>query len=528
MSAMAPRARKGARWVRNAAGRKVPRELDGRTWRPFAGAGRTPGRGMRRAPPIRKGSDGRSKLHPSIREVLEAYKAKSGWTFGFHHHLRNGEGLILPTLGAARELGLRRLRLAQVAMFPVHEPVIGFIEDGTVNRIEGSMNGPVGDLVSHGGLPHPAVLRTHGGRTRAVEAGELHLDMSLIAASEADAQGNANGVNGPHAFGPMAYSRIDWEYADRVAVLTDNLVPYPAVPAPIDESRVDAVVRVDSIGAPEGIKYGTTKLTTDPERLGMAERTVALLDTVGLLREGFSFQAGAGGTSLAVEQYLADHFIDRRIRAGFCMGGTTRFVTRMLEEGCLGAILDAQAFDLEAVESLRRNYPRHMEISPYRFASPHAGSCVVQSVDACFLGGTEVDVDFNVNVNTHSDGRLLHGTGGHSDAAAGAEVAIVLVPVARKDNAIVRDRVTTCTTPGETVDVVVTDRGIAVNPRRKDLLKRLGGTALPIRPIEELRDEAYGTAGGAPEGPEWDTDDVVAVIEYRDGTMIDVVHRMRT
>ena len=421
---------------------------------------------------------------------------------------------------------MRDLRRAQVALFPTHERVIDFIEDGTISRIEGSMNGPVGDFVTRGGLPHPAVQRTHGGRTRAVEAGDLTIDISFIAASEADAQGNANGVNGPSAFGAMAYGMTGWEYAEHVAVVTDNLVRYPAVPQPIHETRVDAVVEVDSIGVPQGIVSGTTRITQDPVRLEMAGQSVDLLCEAGLVKDGFSFQAGAGGTSLAAVRYLGDLMVDRGIHGSFAMGGVTRYVVRMLEEGTIDAILDGQAFDLESVVSLREN-PGHIEISPYRFANPHTGSCVVQMLDACFLGATEVDTDFNVNVNTHSDGRLLHGTGGHSDAAAGSRVTIVFAPVVRKGNPIIRERVTTVSTPGETVDVVVTDRGIAVNPRNEWLVKVLEGTELPLRSIDELLDESCQAATCPPFQPDVDPDDVVAVIEYRDGTVLDVVHRLR-
>jgi len=485
----------------------------------------TPGEGRRHAARVRPGNRDRTKVVPSIKDALQRFGARDGWTLGFHHHLRAGEGVILPTLDAARELGLRDLRLAQVALFPAHQRVIEMVEDGTIVRIEGSLNGPVGDFVGRGGLPHPAVLRTHGGRTRAVEAGNLTIDVSVIAASEADVQGNANGVNGPHAFGAMAYAKIGWEYAEHVMVVTDNMAQYPVVPHPVDETRVDAVVEVDSIGEPQGIMSGTTRVTEDPVRLEMAERSIQLLDEAGLIRDGLSFQAGAGGTSLAAVKYLGDLMADRGIRGSFAMGGVTRYVVKMLEEGTLGAILDGQAFDLESVVSLRDN-PRHAEINPYRFANPHSGSCVVQSLDACFLGATEVDLNFNVNVNTHSDGRLLHGTGGHSDAAEGSRVTIVFAPVVRKGNPIIRKRVTTVSTPGEAVDVVATDAGIAVNPGNRWLTKKLEGSTLPLRSIAELEEASCAAATCPPSPPKVDEDDVVAIIEYRDGTILDVVYRL--
>ncbi|MEI3192769.1 MAG: citrate lyase subunit alpha [Lachnospiraceae bacterium] len=56
--------------------------------------------------------------------------------------------------------------------------------------------------------------------------------------------------------------------------------------------------------------------------------------------------------------------------------------------------------------------------------------------------------------------------------------------------------VTTVTTPGESVDIVVTDYGVAVNPRRPDLLEALKGVdSIPLYTIEELRDMAYEIVG---------------------------------
>jgi citrate lyase subunit alpha/citrate CoA-transferase len=157
--------------------------------------------------------------------------------------------------------------------------------------------------------------------------------------------------------------------------------------------------------------------------------------------------------------------------------------------------------------------------------NPHTGSCVVSHQDVCFLGATEVDVNFNVNVNTHSDGLLLHGTGGHSDAASGSKICFIVAPVYRKTNPIVRDSVTTVTTPGSDVDVIVTDHGIAVNPKRQDLIKKVKESKLLLKTIEELRDIAYEATGG-PQEVEF-TDDVIALIEYRDGTIVDTVWKVK-
>jgi citrate lyase subunit alpha/citrate CoA-transferase len=145
----------------------------------------------------------------------------------------------------------------------------------------------------------------------------------------------------------------------------------------------------------------------------------------------------------------------------------------------------------------------------------------VNWLDVVILGATEVDVDFNVNVNTHSDGKLLHGIGGHQDTAAGAKLTIIICPLFRKKIPIVRESVTTITTPGETVDAIVTNEGIAINPKNEKLVKKLEKSELPIVPVEELKNRAYEVTGGPPELNT--TDRIIALIEYRDGTIIDVV-----
>jgi len=89
---------------------------------------------------------------------------------------------------------------------------------------------------------------------------------------------------------------------------------------------------------------------------------------------------------------------------------------------------------------------------------------------------------------------------------------------------IVVDEVLTVTTPGETVDVLVTERGIAVNPRRPELRDKLKDKGLPIVRIEDLRDITYKTCG-RPKRPAFG-DRIIAVQEYRDGTIIDVIRQI--
>jgi citrate lyase subunit alpha/citrate CoA-transferase len=199
------------------------------------------------------------------------------------------------------------------------------------------------------------------------------------------------------------------------------------------------------------------------------------------------------------------------------------YLADMLKEGLVGAILDGQAFDARAVEYLRE-HPRHLIITPGFYADYNSRGCATYMLDFAFLGGTEVDLEFNVNVNTHSDGQLLHGIGGHQDVASGAKVTIITIPTIRGRIPTIRDQVTTVTTPGEVVDLIVTERGIAVNPRRPDLAEDLRWAGLPVRTLEEMKAEAERLVGKAKK-PLFG-DEIVALIQWRDGTVIDVVRKV--
>ena len=85
--------------------------------------------------------------------------------------------------------------------------------------------------------------------------------------------------------------------------------------------------------------------------------------------------------------------------------------------------------------------------------------------------------------------------------------------------------VVTVTTPGDCVDMLVTDYGIAVNPLRPDLIKCLDKAGILHVAIEELKEKAYSLVG-RPDDLEWE-DKVVAVLEAWDGTILDVVRKIK-
>ena len=509
----------------NAAGRRVPMDVNGHVALPFEGVGMHRPAGPKHGPPIRSCSGypaNGDKRVPDLKTALERCGLRDGMTISSHHHLRNGDRVALKALNAAAELGARDLMWFPSASFPCHEPVIDLMEQGVVHHIEGSMNGPLGAYCSRGRMSGLGVLRSHGGRWQAIQDGEVPVDIAVIAAPSADAFGNANGSHGPSACGSLGFALADSIYADHVIVVTDNLVDFPCVPWQIQGNNVDFVVEVDSIGDPSKIVSGTTQITRSPDRLLIAEYVARFLRDAGIVRDGFSFQAGAGGIALAFVGFIREIMREQGVKARFVRGGSTSYLVELLEEGLTDYILDGQTFDLAAVESIATN-PHHLPTSPFTSYNWHGKGNFASMVDAVVLGATEVDVSFNANVVTHSDGMLLHGIGGWQNCLA-AGCTILALPAFRDRIPVVVDEVTTLTGPGELIDVVVTERGIAVNPRRTDLLDVLqrNDTDLPIRPIEEIKAEIEQLVGGPPRKPEL-IDQPVAVVKWVDGTVLDTV-----
>ncbi len=460
-----------------------------------------------------------SKIIAGIEQAIRGSGLKSGMTVSFHHHLRNGDYVLNLVLAEAARQGIRDLTVQATSLFDCHLPLIDHIRSGVVTGLETNyMSGGIGKAISEGVLSKPVLFRSHGGRPEAIETGRVRIDVAFIAAPAADRMGNANGIAGTAACGSLGYAMSDAGFAGKVVLVTDHIEDYPLIPASISEGDVDIVAQVDCIGDPRGIVSGTTRITRDPVGLAIARYAAQVIEASGLCRDGFSFQTGAGGASLAVTQYLKPIMKRLGVTGSFGLGGITGYMVDMLEEGYFKALMDVQCFDLRAVESIRNN-PRHYEVSATRYAGPHARSAAVDSLDAVVLGATEIDTGFNVNVHTDSNGYIIGGSGGHSDTAAGAKLAMIVAPLYRARLPIVVDKVLCTTTPGHTVDVLVTQRGIAVNPQRKDLEDKLRAFGLPVYDIHELKDMAERVTGKpqtrVPDGR------VAAEVEYRDGRIID-------
>lgn len=465
-----------------------------------------------------------SKVVGSLREAISAAGLRDGMTVSFHHHLRSGDYVINMVMNEIAAMGIKNLTVNASSLFDVHAPLAEHIKSGVITKIiTDYMSAGLGKYISAGIMEQPVEFMTHGGRPTAIMQGKTPIDVAFVAAPAADGDGNCTGKIGRSACGSLGYAFADAEYAKKTIVITDGLCEKLEEPS-IDGKFVDFVVCADEIGDPRGIVSGTTTITRDPVGLIMARDAADVIKYSGLLKEGFSFQTGAGGASLAAAKFLMDIMLEEKIRGSFGLGGITGYMVDMLRVGCFEELRDVQCFDLKAVESIRTD-PRHHEIGAFEYASPANGHAWVNSLDAVILGATEIDTDFNVNVHTDSAGIIMGGSGGHSDTAAGAKLAMVIAPLFRARQPIITDRVNCISTPGKDIDVLVTQYGIAVNPKNEELRDRLIRAHMPVVSIEELKAKAESLCG-VPKALEHG-ERVVAKVIGRSGEVQDLIYRKK-
>lgn len=212
------------------------------------------------------------------------------------------------------------------------------------------------------------------------------------------------------------------------------------------------------------------------------------------------------------------------IKASFALGGITKPTVDLLKEGLVNKVMDVQDFDKGAADSMHTN-PNQQEIDASWYADPDNKGAMVDQLDVVILSALEIDTKFNVNVMTGSDGVIRGAVGGHQDAAT-AKLTIISAPLVRGRIATVVPDVATVVTPGDSVDVLVTEVGIAINPKRQDLIdamKKVPG--VPVYTIEELQQRAEKIVG-VPKPLEY-TDQTAALVEYRDGTLIDAIKAVK-
>jgi len=465
------------------------------------------------------------KLFTSVDDVLARCDLHDGMTVSFHHAFREGDKVINYVMDKLAQRGLKGITLASSSLMSCNSPLIEHIRNGVIGKIYTSgMRGELADAISHGLMDEPVQIHSHGGRVNLIQKGEIAIDVAFLAVSCSDEYGNASGSGGTSQCGSLGYAMVDAMYAKKVVLLTETLKPFPNLPASIVQDQVDYVVQIESVGDPAKISVGAARVTSNPRELMIARSAADVIEHSGYFRNGFSIQTGSGAASTACTRFMETRMRKHNIVARFALGGITGSIVDLHQKGLIEKILDTQSFDGAAAASMAVN-PDHVEISTNVYANPAAKAACCDRVDVVILSALEVDTQFNVNVLTGSDGVMRGASGGHCDVAAAANLTIVVAPLIRSRIPTVVRQVTTLVTPGESIDVLVTDHGIAVNPARPEIRERLINAGLAVVDIDALYQKAL-LISGEPKPVEF-ADRIVGVVRYRDGSVIDVVRQVK-
>ncbi|HUV29732.1 MAG TPA: citrate lyase subunit alpha [Acidobacteriota bacterium] len=468
---------------------------------------------------------------------------RDGDTISYPHYYRFGDKGLQLVVEKLRETGKRDIRIYGNAFFDHVDPwLIEAVKAGTIGGIYGNVYRKFGGNVVRGDLlPWVSVGFSHGNRVRKLQTGEVDVRVAFGPVPMADVHGNANGVLGrpEHLCGPVGLFSADAEYARYVCLLAGTVSDKLIMPTPLSMEQVDFVVKVDDPGLSSGIGSGTLdveKAKSNPFNARVAENITRVIKAAGVVRDGFAFQVGSGAGLLILEN-IRNMLKETKIRANFSIGGVTSLHVDMLDEGTLYQLMHGQLFEPspKVFDSLLTNHHHH-EITTAYYASVANKEAAVNMLDLAVLSTLEVDREFNLNT-VCANGRTIGGIGGGQDVAAGADLAIIFMPLATgkdgKGFPKVVDRVYTRTTPGEVIDVVVTEEYAAVNPKSKStyrdsILERGGEFGVKLISMDELHEKSVARAGefGIIPPQAETSDEVVHVIEWRDGSLLDVIRRI--
>ncbi len=515
--------------IPNALGRDIPAE-----YRPFKGPElECPPRFI---PEVYRGSVTEPKVRPSVRAAIERTELKDGDTISFHHQLRNGDGVLAQVLREIIDMGFHDLALAPTSLFPCHIPIImEAIEKGVITQIKGgSVRGALGHLVASGGMSGIFETRSHSGRAADIETGQLEIDVAFCAASQSDRFGNCNGWRGrPNSmFGFLSFMAPDARFARKgFVVVTDRLVRGVSPFLTISMQQVTDVVEIASIGDNHGLDSGETVTGgISPERARALGNIVAVVKALEIKGRNPCVQLGSG-VGLAAIDYLAAE----GIQIDMMIGGITGDLIAAVNAGLVHQLFNGQCFDRMSAITMRSMWSVTTPMDMFQYGSPYRAP-VTGLLDVGLLGAIEVDRHFDVNVTTFSNGIPAKAIGGHQEVARGAAVTIVQAPLNRKGNRIVRERVTTISTPGRyCVDFVMTPEGMIVNDtkanpnaeRNRELAQRMKQMEVAFLTMDEAIAKADENAAAFPQSvaPEFG-DRVVGVTKYLDGTALDAIHEV--
>ncbi len=516
-------------------------EYNGKKYQPFEKAfsnrsfsGRLIGRTITPKIPRRTG-----KL-TTLDKVMEVLH--DGDTISYPHYYRTGDKGLELIVNKLRETGKKDIKLYGNALFDNTDPwLIEAVRDGIITGIYGNLYRKMGAYLMAGELlPWVGVGFSHGNRVRKLQTGEVNVRVAFGPVPIADVYGNANGLYGKpeHLCGPVGLFSADAEYAEYVCLLAGTVSETVVMPTPLSMEQVDFVVKVDDPGLNSGIGSGTLdmhKAMSNPFNAAVAHNVTNVIKAAGVVRDDFSFQVGSGA-GLIILNNIREILKEEKIRANFSIGGVTSLHVDMLEEGTLKQLMHGQLFEPSdrMFRSMIEN-PNHHEITTAYYASVANKEAAVNLLDLAVLSALEVDLEFNLNT-VCANGRIIGGIGGGQDVASGADLTIIFLPLATGKNGKgfpkVVDRVYTRTTPGEVVDAVVTEDYVAINPRStsnyKDAIieraKDFGANLVSIEELKALSEKKANEFGAIPPNAET-TDEVVHIIEWRDGTLLDTIKK---
>lgn len=466
-----------------------------------------------------------------------------GDVISYPHYYRTGDNGLRMVVEKLRETGKRDIIIYGNAFFDHTDPwLIEAVRDGIVSGLYGNVYRKLGAHVMAGEfLPWVTVGFSHGNRVRKLQTGEVTVKVAFGPVPIADIHGNANGLLGKpeQLCGPVGLFHADAEYADYTCLLAGTVSEHVIMPTPLSMEQVDFVVPVDAPGLNSGIGSGTLdigKARSNPFNAQVAENVTRVMRASGVVKNNFAFQVGSGAGLIVLENIRAMLKQDN-IKANFTIGGITSLHVDMLEEGTVRHLMHGQLFEPnENMFASMLNHPNHHEITTAYYASVANKESAVNMLDLAVLSALEVDIDFNLNT-VCANGRIIGGIGGGQDVAAGADLTIIFLPLATGKNGKgfpkVVDKVYTRTTPGEVIDAVVTEEFAAVNPNSastyKDaIIERAEAEGLSLVSIEELHEKSIAKAkefGDIPP-PAETTDEIVHAIEWRDGTLLDVIRKL--
>lgn len=464
------------------------------------------------------------KIYTDITTLIKKMGVKDSQTISFHHHLREGDRVMEQILKSLYKAGIKNLRLCCSSIMRCHDFLIDYIENGTVSELETSgLRGKLGDFIVEGNMKNPVIIRSHGGRARAISDGERTIDVAFIAASNADELGNATGITGKNAFGSLGYGIWEAKQAKRTVIVTDDLSSTVLEEVSVSQSNTDAVLIVENIGETKKIKSGALKIKSDPLTMKIAENTAGFLMNGGIELHNKAIQMGSGGISLQTMNYLKAHLRENAIKFKLAVGGITKNLTDFLAEGFVSALMDVQSFDSCCAESMRLN-KNHHEVDVNTYANPKNESNLVNRLDIAILSALEIDLDWNVNVMTGSTGRFMGAIGGHQDVAEGSDLTIIVAPLIRGRIPVLTEQVNTLVTKGKDIDVFICEYGVCVKEERTAIIKSLEANGIKIHKLENLYDKTVRYVG-TPSKPKY-TDKTTAIVQDRYGNPLSEIKQL--